>query len=616
MEAWHHVRPATVAAGTPSARTGGDGPDLLGSYVERHHEHLRRLAALICRDDREADEVAAVALAQGWQRRDEMGFGADDTDRLEGLLVREAITRDRRRRLPWARLLARPTPIPADLIEGRLAVVPGLAGVRFAYSELNVADRAVLALRVHHGRTDEQVAALLGGSPRAVRARIQRAMGRVAGAEGGDVGQWRLRQMLEIRDTAVLVGMEDRSATDALARVRACLARPGARHAWPWPLVPVLVLGLALLASDLPARRTEPSPSALPTAPVAAPSFPARLAVPGMGPYLRWARLDVDAPWPVVAWAGDRFVLVDTRSGALWTSPDGLAWSQLPAQATFGTGDFMFGQGTGRIAAFGATIIGFADATRSLVMVDERAVAWTATFEDQIEAAAIGPAGIVVAESSGTWSEQPQTRVRWSRDGQAWSDGWSVDGHVALAVVRDGFLAIVTAPDGRSARADWSADGLAWREVGPTLAPVTPLLVASWADGAVVVDAEGAMDCVTSAGIAPVPFATELPSPEPSTERDSWWGWPGWQVVGGGGAGIFLAGTLPHPDADEPWREPSVVFSPNGVDWSSAVSPVGSGDPWGWGFGPQDVSVAVSGDVVLMAAEGQGLWRATVSPWP
>ena len=48
-----------------------------------------------------------------------------------------------------------------------------------------------------------------------------------------------------------------------------------------------------------------------------------------LGAKLTWTKVDLDQRSPRVAWLGDRFVLADQDSGAVYTSTDGIGWQGL-----------------------------------------------------------------------------------------------------------------------------------------------------------------------------------------------------------------------------------------------------------------------------------------------
>jgi RNA polymerase sigma-70 factor (ECF subfamily) len=76
----------------------------------------------------------------------------------------------------WSRAVASPAPpLPADAAE----LADEHAAVRVAFSHLSARDRELLELRVIAGLTPDQVAAVLGKQPGAVRVAQSRALARL-----------------------------------------------------------------------------------------------------------------------------------------------------------------------------------------------------------------------------------------------------------------------------------------------------------------------------------------------------------------------------------------------------------------------------------------------------
>ncbi len=100
---------STKTANTATAETAIDAE--LADFVRDHYARLVRLAGLICRESRDADDAVQNGLEQAWRRRSSLRDRGALRSWLGRTVVREAIRLQRPRRLPSIRLLEGPREI-------------------------------------------------------------------------------------------------------------------------------------------------------------------------------------------------------------------------------------------------------------------------------------------------------------------------------------------------------------------------------------------------------------------------------------------------------------------------------------------------------------------------
>ena len=275
----------------------------------------------------------------------------------------------------------------------------------------------------------------------------------------------------------------------------------------------------------------------------------------------------VDRTTKRIAWVGDRFVLADEDAGAVSTSTDGTSWvveepdspaqdylEPLLLQETATWQDRLVGWNIPEAGPLGLRIARPPDP--SVAKQD---------FGGRVSSVGIGPAGIVALAKSDfdpdgiltsimgpDWGEHVDWETYEREDGVSrittddgrsfeivWADygieqgdfdgfGWySPDGEEWTLIpefprnvqevvgVSDGFLArapTVAECDGCNDAAMWhSPDGLAWREIGPTVWEDD--VVGPWAGGALIAERDGPrLDLWDSAGVRELPMSAEIPS--------------------------------------------------------------------------------------------------------
>ena len=107
---------------------------------------------------------------------------------------------------------------------------------------------------------------------------------------------------------------------------------------------PVAVPSFAVVATASPDETTSPTPSA-----ATSPS-----PTPGLD--VTWTQVPISEQEPHLAWIGDRFVLADTRSGSVRTSPDGVTWQPVqPGDSATAYVDLA----TGRSASWQNEVVGW-----------------------------------------------------------------------------------------------------------------------------------------------------------------------------------------------------------------------------------------------------------------
>lgn len=164
--AFHVAAPAV-----PSA--GNHGIYQLGEWYAAEHERLYRFAYLLTRDAGLAEDLvqdAFIRIARTRRRADEAGLPAYARRTIINLLRNNLRRRSIERRVLQQLNSERP-PASHD---------PDSAlDVRRALLTLSIPDRASLALRYYEGRSDPEIAAVLGVTEAAAKKRVQRAQQRL-----------------------------------------------------------------------------------------------------------------------------------------------------------------------------------------------------------------------------------------------------------------------------------------------------------------------------------------------------------------------------------------------------------------------------------------------------
>jgi hypothetical protein len=189
--------------------------------VEAHRERLQLLVARMLGDGGEAEDVVQETLLRAYlgltQLREPSRFG--------GWLAGIALNLARmtlRRRAAYARALARVPPAPvADVLEERDV----LRLVREAIDVLPPGERSVVALHYLDGFSSEEVAALLGRSPGAVRVSLHRARGRLRKELAPIDPRPKEETMTDVRIEDVLVRVAPDDAGKVVADQRIVLLR-------------------------------------------------------------------------------------------------------------------------------------------------------------------------------------------------------------------------------------------------------------------------------------------------------------------------------------------------------------------------------------------------------
>jgi hypothetical protein len=330
------------------------------------------------------------------------------------------------------------------------------------------------------------------------------------------------------------------------------------------------------------------------------PTTPSPAPTGGSGSVLTWSKLDVaslglsERTMPVgvgarVAFLDDRFVLVDVARGAAMTSADGMTWD-LQQEDSRGH-DYYDALAMESVAIWQDQVVGWGTtASNSLRIVRPPEEPRTYEFEGTIGAAGIGRAGILVRTHSTLnfddyvtsllgpgWVDQMtsfsfkdgvlrittddgrELEIVWAEHGFEPGDvadsgfGWhSLDGveWTAIPDFPDNVNDIVGVDDGFIARgsAMWhSADGLTWRRLGP----YTSGSFASWMGGALAAPDQSErrrFDLWTSDGPRRLSIASGLGVT--------------YRATGAGSLGIVALGT-----------DDTVLYSPDGIDWSIAPVP-------------------------------------------
>jgi hypothetical protein len=411
----------------------------------------------------------------------------------------------------------------------------------------------------------------------------------------------------------------------------------------------------AVLPQPVATEETSPTPRQGPTAAVSdAPSPPiptaeASPATVGEGPVLTWTKLVLDEASlelpdettfgrsvTRVAWVGQRFVLIDQGAAAVSTSIDGLTWD--PEEPDSPIRDYYAPMLRESIATWQHELVGWGPTQSSIVLARPPEEPARSDFEGKVGAFGIGSAGVVVRVHSTLdfdayitslmgpgWVESMDTfsyeggilrittdddrvlEIDWadhgfqpgdladrgfgwhSPDGDRWTPIRRFPPNVSDIVgVRDGFIA--------SGEEMWhSADGLKWRRIGPLGAgPLLPWM------GDVLMSVEaGRFDLWTSDGPRQLPMNADIAARSMDSTG----------TIGAGPLGIVSLRAVDH----------TVLYSPDGVEWSIAAMPDAmaeevSGRPFG------TVAVGGSSVVVLLWREATpehyvpSLWLGTVEP--
>ena len=251
-----------------------------------------------------------------------------------------------------------------------------------------------------------------------------------------------------------------------------------------WTLVLVAAAVLMLVASAVfvasrrpslvvvvptPSQTSAPSISALPTATSSSSAIPTAEISPAavaQGLHLTWTKVAIEQRDPQVAWIGDRFALVDDKSGAVFTSVDGVSWHALqPGDPDPGYAELLRGQRAtweGDVVGWwnpqehgGPDIAGEPPITaRDVVQIvrESGAPSMTTPFKGRIESIGIGPAGIVAEVHSDIDWDAWVTRTLGARSNNAWVK------HLKSVEYRNGILQIKL-DNGPGLKVVWAADG-------------------------------------------------------------------------------------------------------------------------------------------------------------
>lgn len=140
-----------------------------------HYEDLLRYALRRVANPADAADVVAETWAVAWRRRDRMPGHDEQRLWLFGV-ARKVLANQRRGRLRQHRLADK---LRGELAERRLEPDPGEHPVLIAMRTLAPADQDLLAMQAWEGLSSEEMAALLGCRPAAVRVRLHRARQRL-----------------------------------------------------------------------------------------------------------------------------------------------------------------------------------------------------------------------------------------------------------------------------------------------------------------------------------------------------------------------------------------------------------------------------------------------------
>lgn len=284
-------------------------------------------------------------------------------------------------------------------------------------------------------------------------------------------GLWRNRSVSRTSFAAavVVVGVALGGAFFVIQRGQPAIAGPG-------PTASASV-GPSQPAVAVPSAAPAPTPGPTPTAEVSPPAV-------GQSVKLTWTKVSLDQRSPRVVWLGDRFVLADEDSGAVFTSTDGFSWHALqpgdpdPGYAELIRGSFVTWEDD--IVGWwnpedGPDIAGKPPVTARdnlHIVRPPSAPATTTPWKGRIHSIAIGPAGIVA---------QVHSHLDWdlwvaSKLGDDWVSRYEEvsfkDGVLEITMKRGRGLKVVWADEGfelgdfQDAGFGWySPDGVEWTAI-------------------------------------------------------------------------------------------------------------------------------------------------------
>jgi RNA polymerase sigma-70 factor (ECF subfamily) len=160
------------------------------SFVVEHRIRLVRLAAMVCGDLGEAEDIVQTALLRAWRSRSALRDDARLRPWLDRIVVREA-SRERRFRVAWLGRLVRSDRDDASGAEGPELVdevasrFPERLALRQAFERLGPRHRAVVVLHLHAGYTLADTAEILGIPQETARSRMRVARDHLRGALAG-----------------------------------------------------------------------------------------------------------------------------------------------------------------------------------------------------------------------------------------------------------------------------------------------------------------------------------------------------------------------------------------------------------------------------------------------
>jgi len=234
---------------------------------------------------------------------------------------------------------------------------------------------------------------------------------------------------------------------------------------WTWVIVAAVVLTLlaasaifvgnqrpSLLAiQPTPTSTSTSTPIPTPNAEVSPQATEAPPPAVGQSLELTWTKVTLDQRSPQVAWLGDRFVLVDEDSRAVFTSTDGFTWRALqpgdpdPGYFELLTGSFVSWQDSSvgwwnpqEEAQCGSCTNQPPITARDILQIVHPPAAPSSTtpFKGRIESIGIGPRGIVAQVHSDLDWDAWVTKKLGARSNNAWVK------HLKSVDFRDGILQI------------------------------------------------------------------------------------------------------------------------------------------------------------------------------
>ena len=162
----------------------------LESFVVEHRIRLVRLAAMVCGDLSEAEDIVQTAIMRAWRSRSALRDDARLRPWLDRIVVREA-SRERRIRIAWLGRLVRPDRDEAsdserhELVDEVATRFPERLALRQAFERLGPRHRAVVVLHLHAGYTLADTAEILGIPQETARSRMRVARDQLRGALAG-----------------------------------------------------------------------------------------------------------------------------------------------------------------------------------------------------------------------------------------------------------------------------------------------------------------------------------------------------------------------------------------------------------------------------------------------